>query len=165
MYNAKVTSKGQITVPMYIRERLKLTEGSIVNFSINRDEEVVMKKDTVSSILDAGTRVFFQSLSEACFECFPDKTLKPVDHRWLYDEMSRNKSFRYIMVYAKQIQYLVECIANPAALFLLAADSIEFYYTYGLLAKEHYDQYHANKRIRDLRTIENQKKKTGDTHE
>lgn len=41
---ATVTSKGQITIPKEIRERLELTRGETVSFELTDEGEVVMRK-------------------------------------------------------------------------------------------------------------------------
>ena len=39
-----LTSKGQVTIPKQIREALHLAPGSVVDFAVNRDGEVVIHK-------------------------------------------------------------------------------------------------------------------------
>ncbi|MGH8292327.1 MAG: AbrB/MazE/SpoVT family DNA-binding domain-containing protein [Gammaproteobacteria bacterium] len=39
-----LTSKGQVTIPKKVRDALKLTPGSRVDFAVNRDGEVVLHK-------------------------------------------------------------------------------------------------------------------------
>ena len=39
-----MTSKGQVTIPKHIRDALHLMPGSPVEFSVNRDGEVVLQK-------------------------------------------------------------------------------------------------------------------------
>jgi antitoxin PrlF len=39
-----VTSKGQVTIPKRIRDALKLSPGSSVEFAVNADGEVVVRK-------------------------------------------------------------------------------------------------------------------------
>jgi len=38
-----ITSKGQVTIPKHIRDALKLEPGNAVDFSVNRDGEVVLQ--------------------------------------------------------------------------------------------------------------------------
>ena len=42
VHQAKVTSKGQVTIPKAVRDRLKLEEGSILNF-IEEGEAIVLR--------------------------------------------------------------------------------------------------------------------------
>jgi antitoxin PrlF len=37
-----LTSKGQVTIPKHIRDALKLEPGSLVEFALNRDGEIVL---------------------------------------------------------------------------------------------------------------------------
>ena len=37
-----LTSKGQVTIPKHIRDALKLEPGSLVDFALNRDGEIVL---------------------------------------------------------------------------------------------------------------------------
>ena len=39
-----LTSKGQVTIPKQIRDALNLEPGSLVEFTVNRDGEVVIHK-------------------------------------------------------------------------------------------------------------------------
>lgn len=39
-----LTSKGQVTIPKQIRDALNLEPGSLVDFTVNRDGEVVIHK-------------------------------------------------------------------------------------------------------------------------
>jgi antitoxin PrlF len=39
-----LTSKGQVTIPKLIREALHLAPGSVVDFAVNRDGDVVIHK-------------------------------------------------------------------------------------------------------------------------
>jgi AbrB family looped-hinge helix DNA binding protein len=39
-----LTSKGQVTIPKQIRDALNLEPGSMVDFTVNRDGEVVIHK-------------------------------------------------------------------------------------------------------------------------
>ena len=39
-----LTSKGQVTIPKLIRDALKLTAGSAVDFDVNGEGQVVLKK-------------------------------------------------------------------------------------------------------------------------
>lgn len=39
-----VTNKGQVTIPKRVREALHLTPGSAIEFTVNRDGEVVLTK-------------------------------------------------------------------------------------------------------------------------
>nr|WP_269801445.1 type II toxin-antitoxin system PrlF family antitoxin [Planococcus sp. MB-3u-03] len=43
---AKLTSKGQVTLPKTVRDMLKLNSGDHLDFVINRPGEVVMKKNS-----------------------------------------------------------------------------------------------------------------------
>ena len=54
---SRVTSKGQITIPKAVRERLNLTEGSKVAF-IEKDGNIVITKSSVVALRD-----FFDSMS------------------------------------------------------------------------------------------------------
>jgi antitoxin PrlF len=38
-----LTSKGQVTIPKHIRDALNLEPGSMVDFAVNRDGEVVIR--------------------------------------------------------------------------------------------------------------------------
>ena len=46
MSNAKVTSKGQITVPKEIREYLDLNSGDRIEFIVNSEGEVIIRPCT-----------------------------------------------------------------------------------------------------------------------
>ena len=46
MIHAKVTSKGQITLPLELREKLRLVPGSRVNFEERADGSFVMRRKT-----------------------------------------------------------------------------------------------------------------------
>jgi AbrB family looped-hinge helix DNA binding protein len=46
MYHAKVTSKGQITLPIELRAKLKLTAGSRVDFEEQSDGSFVIRRKT-----------------------------------------------------------------------------------------------------------------------
>ncbi len=48
MITATITSKGQITLPKAVRERLKLRTGDRVAFAVNSEDEAVMKPVTRS---------------------------------------------------------------------------------------------------------------------
>jgi antitoxin PrlF len=37
-----LTSKGQVTIPKHIRDALRLEPGSLIEFSLNRDGEIVL---------------------------------------------------------------------------------------------------------------------------
>lgn len=39
-----LTSKGQVTIPKQIRDALNLAPGSLIDFAVNRDGEVVLHK-------------------------------------------------------------------------------------------------------------------------
>ena len=39
-----ITSKGQVTIPKHIRDALQLEPGSSVDFSVNREGEVVLQR-------------------------------------------------------------------------------------------------------------------------
>jgi antitoxin PrlF len=39
-----LTSKGQVTIPKHIRDALKLEPGSAVDFALDRDGQVVIRK-------------------------------------------------------------------------------------------------------------------------
>jgi AbrB family looped-hinge helix DNA binding protein len=39
-----LTSKGQVTIPKQIRDALNLAPGNQVNFDVNRDGEIVIRK-------------------------------------------------------------------------------------------------------------------------
>ena len=39
-----ITSKGQVTIPKHIRDALQLEPGNAVDFSVNRDGEVVLQR-------------------------------------------------------------------------------------------------------------------------
>ncbi len=40
-----ITSKGQVTIPKRIRDSLKLEPGAKVTFDVNKDGEIVLRKD------------------------------------------------------------------------------------------------------------------------
>ena len=40
----KLTSEGQVTIPKHIRDELQLLPGTAVEFSVNRDGEVVLHR-------------------------------------------------------------------------------------------------------------------------
>ena len=39
-----ITSKGQVTIPKHIRDALQLEPGNAVDFSVNREGEVVLQR-------------------------------------------------------------------------------------------------------------------------
>jgi AbrB family looped-hinge helix DNA binding protein len=39
-----ITSKGQVTIPKHIRDALRLEPGNAVDFSVNRDGELVLQR-------------------------------------------------------------------------------------------------------------------------
>jgi antitoxin PrlF len=39
-----VTSKGQVTIPKKVRDALKLSPGSAVEFTVNQDGEVIIRR-------------------------------------------------------------------------------------------------------------------------
>ena len=39
-----ITSKGQVTIPKHIRDALRLEPGTTVDFSVNREGEVVLQR-------------------------------------------------------------------------------------------------------------------------
>lgn len=55
---SRVTSKGQITIPKAVRDRLKLTEGDKVAF-IEKDGNIVITKSSIIALRD-----FFDSMSK-----------------------------------------------------------------------------------------------------
>ncbi|WP_236006261.1 AbrB/MazE/SpoVT family DNA-binding domain-containing protein [Paradesulfitobacterium ferrireducens] len=55
---SRVTSKGQITIPKAVRERLNLTEGDKVAF-IEKDGNIVITKSSIIALRD-----FFDSISK-----------------------------------------------------------------------------------------------------
>lgn len=64
---ATVTSKGQVTIPKEIRERLELTRGETVSFELTDEGEVVMRKtgDPLSQLRELREEIAF---SEADLE-------------------------------------------------------------------------------------------------
>jgi len=42
--STRLTSKGQVTIPKQIRDALNLAPGCLVDFAVNRDGDVVIKK-------------------------------------------------------------------------------------------------------------------------
>lgn len=58
---ATVTSKGQITIPKEIRERLELTRGETVSFELTDEGEVVIRKagDPLAQLRDLREEIAF----------------------------------------------------------------------------------------------------------
>jgi AbrB family looped-hinge helix DNA binding protein len=62
MPEARVTSKGQVTIPKAVRERLRIEEGDTVSFDVQDDGSVALKArnrpvESLFGILTAKTRV------------------------------------------------------------------------------------------------------------
>ena len=66
-----LTSKGQVTIPKHIRDALHLEPGCAIEFSINRDGDVVLKRP------DQALR------ADDCFERMRGKA----DVKWRTDEL------------------------------------------------------------------------------
>lgn len=70
MYDSKLTSKGQITIPKVVRERLSLETGDKVTFVIHRDGKVTVEAQTVDLMslmgsLKSSRHVTLEEMDEA----------------------------------------------------------------------------------------------------
>jgi AbrB family looped-hinge helix DNA binding protein len=54
----KVTSKGQVTIPLGIRERCGITSGTEIDFAVRGDEVVITKKKEGDGQLEEWLRDF-----------------------------------------------------------------------------------------------------------
>ena len=52
MPNAKVTSKGQVTIPAEVRSALGLKQGDMLAFEVHADYVVVRKRPTLAEVLE-----------------------------------------------------------------------------------------------------------------
>lgn len=52
MPNAKITSKGQITIPAEVREALGLKQGDMLAFEVQADYVLVRKRPTLTEVLE-----------------------------------------------------------------------------------------------------------------
>ena len=52
MPNAKLTSKGQVTIPAEVREALGLKKGDILAFEVQAEYVVVRKRPTLTEVLE-----------------------------------------------------------------------------------------------------------------
>ena len=71
---AKLTSKGQITLPKKLRERLNLHKGDQVEFSINKNDEIVLTRPSKSitrlkgAVQYSGKPVILDEMEKAILE-------------------------------------------------------------------------------------------------
>ena len=52
MPNAKITSKGQVTIPIEVREALGLKQGDMLAFEVQAEYVVVRKRPTLAEVLE-----------------------------------------------------------------------------------------------------------------
>lgn len=52
MPNAKITSKGQVTIPIEVREALGLKQGDTLTFEAQAEYVVVRKRSTLAEVLE-----------------------------------------------------------------------------------------------------------------
>lgn len=83
MEEAKVTSKGQITIPKKIREKLNINPGDKVTFSENEEGDLVIKSNKKSILRLAGIlhrpdqeKVTIEEMNEAVKEAVAEKYKK-----------------------------------------------------------------------------------------
>ncbi|GGG18084.1 type II toxin-antitoxin system PrlF family antitoxin [Paenibacillus abyssi] len=153
MFYSKITSKGQTTVPMEIRKRLGLEEGSYIKYSIGDAGEVVMEKDALMTLTDKGLRIFYADENGSYYEIFQDKTRRQVEREWVLSQLENNRKndFKGMLIHEQQIEYLRAAMNQEHSLFLVNNESVKFYHTLGLLNDEEFVFYHERKRIRDQR--------------
>ncbi|MCY9665738.1 type II toxin-antitoxin system PrlF family antitoxin [Paenibacillus alginolyticus] len=153
MFYSKITSKGQTTVPMEIRKRLGLQEGSIIKYSFNENGEVVLKKDTLTTLMENGLRFFYFNASGRCFEIFRDKTRSEVDQEWLNDQRmhNRERNFKSMVIHEAQLGYLRDSMLQETFIPIVNPEAINLYHSLGLLTDEEFDLFQERKRIRDQR--------------
>ncbi|MFD1674843.1 AbrB/MazE/SpoVT family DNA-binding domain-containing protein [Alicyclobacillus fodiniaquatilis] len=146
LFSATMTSKGQITIPKLLRERLELSEGETVNFYIDDEGKVIMSR-AVNSLTQIGVRVFYCDNTGKYFECFTDKSRKEVDKVWLNQQISdsRKNDFKYMLVHENQINYWRKAIGDPLQVRLISDDSVKIFHTYGLLTDQDLVMYHRNR--------------------
>lgn len=158
MFYSKITSKGQTTIPMEIRNRLGLTEGSNVIYRISERGDVIMEKDTISTLEQMGIHVFYcddreEVEDELYYEVFMDKTRKPIEEDKVLEHTGhgREGSFSYMIVRESELEDIRSRIQHPEFTFLLGDEAAKFYHTLGLITSEEFILYHENKKIRDKR--------------
>lgn len=153
VFYSKITSKGQTTVPMEIRKRLGLQEGSLIKYSINDDGEVVMEKDTFMTLMDSGLRVFFTNTDGRCFEIFRDKTRGEVDREWLFDQLQHNqeRNFKSMVIHEDQLRYIRDFMHQDVFIPIVNSEAVKLFHSLGLVSDEEFVLFHERKRIRDQR--------------
>ncbi|MHB1017021.1 MAG: AbrB/MazE/SpoVT family DNA-binding domain-containing protein [Coriobacteriia bacterium] len=52
MPNAKITSKGQVTIPIEVRQALGLKQGDMLAFEVQAEYVVVRKRPTLAEVLE-----------------------------------------------------------------------------------------------------------------
>lgn len=52
MPNAKITSKGQVTIPVEVRQALGLKQGDMLAFEVRTEYVVVRKRPTLAEVLE-----------------------------------------------------------------------------------------------------------------
>lgn len=150
MIYSKVTSKGQTTIPIDIRKRLALVEGSVIKYTINDGGDVVIAKDAVATLMDNGTRVFFRTATDACYEIFRDKKRRVVEREWLQEQVG-SRNLNALVIDEQQLNLLRDCMKQDTYIALHNGEAVSFYHSLGLLTDEEFVLYHERKRNRDLR--------------
>ena len=64
MEEAKISSKGQIVIPKYLRDSLGLKEGTIVVISKHENKLTIMKKpqDPLTALTETGSKVAMKNI-------------------------------------------------------------------------------------------------------
>lgn len=143
VFSARLTSKGQITIPKKLREHLGLKEGSVIDFSINDEGQVIMSLAKMA-VIDLGYRVFFKDKDDNYFECYADKARKSVPQEWLNENMknSRTNGFKAIIIDEKQVSHIKQTINHSVFNRFLTEESVQFFHTLGLITDEDFVVYH-----------------------
>lgn len=66
MPNAKITSKGQVTIPAEVREALGLKQGDMLAFEVQAEYVVVRKRPTLAEVIEKHKDVLPAAADQAC---------------------------------------------------------------------------------------------------
>jgi AbrB family looped-hinge helix DNA binding protein len=153
VFYSKVTSKGQTTIPMEIRKRMGLEEGSTIKYSFREGGDVVMEKDSLMTLIDKGVRFFYLDNQNKYYEIYPDKSRNEVDRYWLLEQEAHNleRNFHSVVISETQLECLREALKQETFIPIVNAEAVKLYYYLGLISVDEFEQYHEKKRIRDQR--------------